>query len=120
MKRWETENWTKEKIVAFIKECAVRPCKECPAYTNTFDPSWGCAGSYLNKEVTTIPRWQTAKTQEDLDRLCVEFSKLCGKYLNADGCSVSCPFNDIEENMSYWCFKKWLSEPVEAPEEVES
>lgn len=110
MKRYET--MSKEKIVKLLTDCnKSATCKNCPAHGYGIDTtSICCVTRYLNSEVKMVPRWKTAKTQEDMNHLCKEFEKICR---NSECSSCFAPGSKKALNQ---CYHAFLSEPVEVKE----
>lgn len=123
MKRFEKMGMSTEDALKWVGECATRNCRECPAYkTQKFgDAATKCACRYLLSdapEPPKIPRWKTAQTQEDFDRLLDGFKKFC----KGTDCK-DCKYYKIwrpNENNNVNCHHAYLTELVDAPEsEVE-
>ena len=97
MKRYE--QMTKEEIVELVTKCGRRPCAECPAKCSFMENKDELDGitHYLTAEIQMIPRWQTIKTQEDIEAIQAAFRKMCDsqgcesckyfeKYVGVGGC----------------------------------
>ena len=114
MKRYE--KMEKSEIMEFWVGCSSRKCLECPAHDRRYpvDPAWNCAANYLNQNIKMAPRWQTAKTQEDFDKLFDGFKNVCkGTYCE------DCKYYDIWHqtgNSMKDCYHAYLSELVEVQE----
>lgn len=117
MKMYEKLSMDTEAALKWIEECATRNCRECPAYkTQKFgDAATKCAYRYLLSdapELPKIPRFMTAKTQEDLDRLFAEFDKYCTNTFLCKECRLNGnPGKGISD-----CYHAYLTELVDAPE----
>lgn len=119
MKMYEKLGMSTEDALKLVEECATRNCRECPAYkTQKFgDAATKCASKYLLLKVPEppkIPRWKTARTQEDFDRLFDGFKKFCNGRL-CDDCKYLDVFAQIGNGQKD-CYHTYLSEFVEAPE----
>lgn len=115
MKMYEKLGMSTEDALKWAQECAKRNCRECPAYkTQKFgDAATKCACRYLLSdapELPKIPRWKTARTQEDFDKLCDDFVTACKARGDCDLCKYK------KLIWSADCLHAYLSEPVEAPE----
>lgn len=112
MKQYERLGMDTEAALKWVKECAIRYCRDCPAY-ETQELRDVCAPKYLLSDVPKppkVPRWQTAKTQEDFDRLYNSFKQFC-----AENECMSCKFCKCwKEGMRQTdCYHAYLSELVE-------
>lgn len=116
MKMYEKLGMSTEDALKWTEECAKRNCLDCPAYKNAQRPETivtNCAPSYLLSEVPEppkIPRWQTARTQEDFDKLYNDFVTACKALDDCDMCKYK------KYIWSADCYHAYLSEMVEAPE----
>lgn len=113
MKQYEKLGMDTEAALKWIEECKERKCLECVAYPTMINGSVSsaCAAGYLLAEVPEppkVPRWQTAKTQEDFDKLKDDFAALCK---NTDEC-IYCKYAKFF--VTYECYHAFLAELIEA------
>ena len=111
-KRYET--MTVKDILELLSMCKYRDnCGGCIAEKYTAHESQaGCIAKYLNAEIEMKPRWQTAKTQEDFDKLREDFLAYCPKANNKTLNCDSCKYSGILSG----CYHAYLSELVEVQE----
>lgn len=123
MKMYEKLGMSTEDALKWVEECAKRNCLDCPAYKiaqRTETIVFNCAPNYLLSDVPKlrkIPRWQTAKTQEDFDKLFDGFEKV--RKGTCEDCKYYEICNPTEDNIKdcYHAYlHAYLSELVDAPE----
>lgn len=100
-----------------------RPCTTCPAFPTKgrdYPTCALCAARFLFSEVPEppkVPRWQTAKTQEDFDKLFDGFEKV--RKGTCEDCKYYEICNPTEDNIKdcYHAYlHAYLTELVDAPE----
>lgn len=116
MKMYEKLSMSTEDALKWVGECEKRNCLYCPAYKIAQRPEtilFNCASLYLLSDVPEppkIPRWKTARTQEDFDKLCDDFVTACKARGDCDLCKYK------KLIWSADCLHAYLSELVDAPE----
>lgn len=99
---------TNEEIMAALAQCVTSSCGKCPFHKNKISNyAISCFMDHLREEIRIIPRWQTVKTQEDMDRLCAEFEKKC-RSTSCKDCSAPGGKKALNQ-----CYHAYLCELVE-------
>ena len=112
MKRYEKLSGA--EIVALMEQCnkAHYDLADCPIGKGNLGvcPD-DCLLAWLKSDVQLVPRWQTAKTQEDMDRRFDAFGAFCS-HRACNGCKYN---QDYNPNKSMFiCYHAYLSELVDA------
>lgn len=113
MKQYEKMEMSTEDALKWVDGCKTRLCADCSAREHRPGAPAFCAVSYLLSEVPEppkVPRWMTAKTQEDFDNLFADFLACCA---GEDACQYCC-YNNHGDGVR--CFYEYASELVDAPE----
>lgn len=114
MKQYEKLGFDTEAALKWIGECQHRKCEDCPAVDGPKGSvSALCASSYLLSDVPEppkVPRWKTAKTQEDFERFYTDYMDCCGRQT---GCT-SCKYGNRMRTAG--CYHAYLTELIDAPE----
>lgn len=115
MKMYEKLGMDTETALKWAQECQNRMCKDCPGggSIRTATISASCASSYLLSEAPEppkVPRWVTAKTREEFDKLHDAFSLFCREQ----GTCSHCKYDDRLH--AHDCYHAYLSELVDASE----
>lgn len=98
-----------------VRVTEARSCSDCPIKVGKYEYGelcLNCMTEYLGTSVTIKPRWQTAKTQEDFDKLFEEFDKYCEHTFQCKNCRL----NKTPDKGRSDCYHAYMSELVEAPE----
>lgn len=114
MKMYEKLGMSTEAALKWVEDCERKSCVDCPAPRKTgYVHSAKCAAAYLLSEVLKlrkIPRWTTAKTQEDFERFYTDYMDCCGRQT---GCT-SCKYGNRMRTAG--CYHAYLTELIDAPE----
>ena len=88
MKMYEKLGMDTEAALKWVKECAIRYCRDCPAY-ETQELRDVCAPKYLLSDVhepPKVPLVALIQTQEDLNKALKDLHRVCRKYRYCDEC----------------------------------
>lgn len=111
MKRYE--RMTKEEIIEAFKETDW--CDNC-RFTNKSSRNVNCCdvmANYLNEEIKMkiVPRWQTIKSDEDLEKMREDFCSSVCSQRPCGNCSYAARLVGA-------CFANYLLEEIEVEETV--
>lgn len=113
MKQYEKLGFDTESALKWVDGCKTRLCGDCSAREHRPGAPAFCAVSYLLSDVPEtpkVPRWKTARTKEDFDKLLENFITLCCRQ---DDCQY-CDYYEHSDGVR--CYHAYLSELVDAPE----
>ena len=114
MKQFEKMGFDTEAALKWVDWCPGRPCNECPAFlTKGKKTMRSCAIEYLLSDVPKppkVPRWTTAKTQGDFEKMFKNFISLC---CGQDACKY-CDYYAHSDGVR--CFHAYLYELVDVQE----
>lgn len=115
MKQYEKMGFDTEAALKWVEGCKTRLCKDCSARDHRPGRPAFCAVSYLLSDAPKppkVPRWKTARTQEDFEKLYQHFKlNYCDKF-GPEHCN-GCKYQNCG---SLSCLYPYLSELVDAPE----
>lgn len=113
MKQYEKLGFDTESALKWVDGCKTRLCGDCSAREHRPGAPAFCAVSYLLSDVPEtpkVPRWKTAKTQEDFERFYTDYMDCCGRQT---GCT-SCKYGNRMRTAG--CYHAYLTELIDAPE----